>query len=375
MSDVVERQIILGAGASDGFPAGSQLLKDIKAIGDCVKCSLENPNSPYDYGLGYKVKVSFIKKELENLGNEDFLKNVAELAHNLKVSCATSIDFYTSRIADPKKQKVAEALIGAIISSYQLQKEKTWYGYLLPLFFPANISELSPDKKKEEIEKEVKKIRIVTFNYDLSLEKFLYEFLKNNVFFKDGEEGFLEEAKKTIFGRIKHVYGSIDDPISCNMDEIEKENYQTGFARILIDACKHQEKYSQNIKLIDGKRSNEKIELIECNYLYVFGFGFDPLNIEKIGLGSGMWKKNCFITNFDDNQRIKRIALNTLYKHGKTYQIPVISKLSVKKALEEDFSLSENTGAERIPSNQRFGNISPYFGIMKYENSQKTKPV
>jgi len=363
MSDILERQIILGAGASDGFPTGSELLKKIKKIGNCVKRNFEIKN-PVMYGDGK----AFTKKELmEHVNDEDFLKNVAELAHNLKVSCATSIDFYTSRIADPKKQKVAEALIGAIIGSYQLQKEETWYGYLLPLFFPANIGELSSDEKKVKIEEKVKEIRIVTFNYDLSLEKFLYEFLKNNVFFKDEEGSFLEGAKKTIFGRIKHVYGSIYEPISYNMDEIEKENYSTDFVRILIDACKHQEKYSQNIKLIDGKRGNEKTELINCNYLYVFGFGFDPLNIEKIGLRFETWEKNCFITNFDDNQRIKRIALNTLYKHDQTYQIPVISKWSVKKALEEDFSLSEKTRAERIPSNQRFGNISPYFGIMKYE--------
>jgi hypothetical protein len=79
-------------------------------------------------------------------------------------------------------QIIAKSLIGAVLKQYKTDLSPSWYGNLLPLFFPADISSKRTEEKLKMIIELTKKIRIVTFNYDLSLEKFLYEFLKNNVF-------------------------------------------------------------------------------------------------------------------------------------------------------------------------------------------------
>ena len=138
-----------------------------------------------------------------------------------------------------------------------------------------------------------KEIRIVTFNYDLSLEKFLYEFLKNNVFVVDEEEQ-LEGAKRIIFETINHVYGSIDDPFNCDFDLIKGHKClgrgkSLEYNEILKDAFINQEKYSTNINLIENERRNGECKLIKCAYLYVLGFGFDPINIERIGMNPDVW--------------------------------------------------------------------------------------
>ena len=307
----VLRQIVLGAGASSGYPLGSDLLEIIKGISNFF-------NSNILTELIAKLKsINLENNEKELITDaEDFLINVKNFAENLKKSCATSIDFYTTRIADKKMQIVAKSLIGAVLKQYKTDLNSSWYGNLLPLFFPEDIGFKKPEEKLEMIIELTKKIRIVTFNYDLSLEKFLYEFLKNNVFVS-GEEEQLESAKRIIFQTIKHVYGSIDDPFNCDFDLIEGDKCigRGKFLdnnKILKDAFINQEKYSTNINLIENERRNGECKLIKCAYLYVLGFGFDPINIERIGMNPDVWGRHnsleeygcgCYVTNFGDNKK------------------------------------------------------------------------
>jgi len=388
MSDVVERQIILGAGASDGFPLGSELMDIIKKIGH------DFSNNPGGFHPADKQRNATLKKV-----DSSFLNDLLGLIRDIENSCAVSIDFYTSRIRNKNRQKISEALVGAIINSFEFDRATTWYGHLLQIFFPESFDFQSSEKKLKSIKDKVKAVRIITFNYDLSLEKYLYSFLKNNIFYEEKDVKFLEEAKKAVFSRIEHVYGSIDERFKCELEDkkqfrlikydgirsrqiIKQNNHNSTLEfndAALRDACQNQEKYCQNIRLIEDKRSDEKLklEVSKCDYLYILGFGFDPENIKRIGLNSSTWKKGCFVTNFGDNKKIKRIALSVLSnKKILSCRVPIISKLSVKEALEKDFSLSEQTLSEIIPLTAN-GSISPYFEMMKYEklnNSQKTNP-
>ena len=92
---------------------------------------------------------------------------VKVFAENLKKSCATSIDFYTTRIADKKMQIVAKSLIGAVLKQYKTDLKNTWYGDLLPLFFPEDVVFKKPEEKLKRISELAKEVRIVTFNYDI----------------------------------------------------------------------------------------------------------------------------------------------------------------------------------------------------------------
>jgi hypothetical protein len=406
----VLRQIVLGAGASSGYPLGSDLLGIIAHI-----LTFINKNF-----VEYQVSENFLPlSKSENVVNEgtkdlkDFLINVKNFAENLKKSCATSIDFFTTRIADKKMQIIAKSLIGGVLKQYKTDLNDTWYGDLLPLFFPEDVGFKKPEEKLEMIIELTKKIRIVTFNYDLSLEKFLYEFLKNNVFVS-GEELQLESAKRVIFQTINHVYGSIDDPFNCDFDLIEEGgvgdlskfhiNYektdlerkypgliykfnQDGLRNVLRDAFENQEVYNKNIKLMENERrteiENSEYKLIKCPYLYVLGFGFDPINIERIGMKPEVWGGTnsldefgggCYVTNFDDNKKIERLLLNNLtkkvfgYYHNRedhNYVVPIISKSKIADALKNDFSLMEI--AKNYESISNNSNTSPLFALKKYQ--------
>ncbi len=401
--DFVERQIILGAGASDGYPLGSKLIEQIIDIGRFLTkifdpsfvdwnqkgAALQYLSSMANEAIEIPIMQRNELSVIQNLGNvvnkegllkcvpdEKFLKNIAEISFDIKNSCATSIDFYTSRIHNIEKQKIIESLIAAIINSYSLDLEKTWYGHLLPLFFPSSFDEQSSEQKISSIEERVKNIKVITFNYDLSLEEFLYSFLRKNIFYKDEDGKYLDKAKAIIFARIEHVYGFVEDPLEA---EYEKPSRNTNYLDVLKDAYLNREKYSSAIKLIESDRGGVNVKISPCNYLYVFGFGFDPLNIEVIGLnsdsfikekGQNIWARGCFVTNYKDNQKIKRIILNNLCRlvgSNENWAIPIISRFYAKKSLERDFSLLEMPNKlETIPANQTLrGNYSPYFALCK----------
>ena len=409
-NDKVLRQIVLGAGASSGYPLGSNLLGIIAGISKFF-----NPTIPAEFITKLK-SIKFENHEKELITDaEDFLIKVKNFAENLKKSCATSIDFYTTRIADKKMQIVAKSLIGAVLKQYKTDLKNTWYGDLLPLFSPEDVVFKKPEEKLEMIIKLTTEIRIVTFNYDLSLEKFLYEFLKNNVFVS-GEEVQLESAKRIIFQTIKHVYGSIDDPFNCNFDLIEEggvgdlkkldinyvvdkpkdfqftllnglnglngDNNLSNLYNVLKDAFVNQEVYNKNIKLMENERrteiENSDYKLIDCAYLYVLGFGFDPINIERIGMKPEVWGGKvypyseygygCYVTNFDDNKKIERLLINSLTKRSSSsYLVPIISKRKIADALKNDFSLMEiNKNYEFISINNS-SQASPFFALKKYQ--------
>jgi len=311
-------------------------------------------------------------------------------------------------------QIVAKSLIGGVLNQYKTDLNSSWYGDLLPLFFPEDVGFKKPEEKLEMIIELTKKIRIVTFNYDLSLEKFLYEFLKNNVFvseaFVNDEEQQLESAKRVIFQTINHVYGSIDDPFSCNFDLIEESavgdlsmfhaNYkeidlerkypglmndinENKLRNVLRDAFVNQEVYNKNIKLMGSERQNSEYKLINCAYLYVLGFGFDPINIERIGMNPDVWcgrdlldecGGGCYVTNVGGNKKIERLLLNNLAKRRRRttaephfYVVPIVSESTIADALKNDFSLIETAKNYESISLDNSSKTSPFFALKNYQ--------
>lgn len=416
-----KRQIILGAGSSknaegSGYPLGCQLLEIICDLCDNIK--------PQDYPE-----------------NGDLATAMKEFAQNLKNNSYTSVDTYIARLSeqdDTVKQchdkglmhntsdfsysKIGCCLIAEILKSYGHQKIQ-WYGNLLPLIFPISNPKDSIDNKIANIKEHIENIEIITFNYDLSLEKFIYDNLKN-VYIKPNLGAGFDNKIKEIFGiickKIVHVYGSIvvgEDAIydfvannyaANNMENYfnNKKNLQEIKDRCRIDggragdqerSKKLQDINQQNIKTIIAKtialyksdlsigiaiieRGGHKIEIKECEYLYIFGFGFDPLNIEQIGLNkSNKWSKQCFVTNFRDNKKNERIIVNYLTNCSEPIRVtsagglntasenifrldfPIISILSIEKALDKDFSLVEDVKASEGIVIKVFGkNISSY---------------
>ena len=121
---------------------------------------------------------------------------------------------------------------------------------------------------------------------------------------------------------------------------------------------------------------NSEYKLIKCAYLYVLGFGFDPINIERIGMKPEVWgssayhSKNgygCYVTNFGDNKKIERLLINNLTKSKNGfYAVPIISKSKIADALKNDFSLMEI--AKNYESISMHNSpTSPLFALKKYQ--------
>lgn len=386
----VERQIVLGAGASrncdnSGFPLGSGLKDEILGLLSVVSNTVDRKEGGCDSDIYHKLK---------------------EFLENFKTSGLDSIDAFIARTSDQdnverthdlgfahglddiSSDKIGCALIAAIIRHYQDKKtEIEWYGKLIPLFFPAIKIEDSAEDILTEFEKNIKNLRVITFNYDLSLECFLYEFLVTNY---TKRKGFNDKYRRLMLAMIrdsiKHVYGAIYKPekmiekiiqysaseASFQTVDPEKKPIQNALNSIEIIqatiALYHNRtpEDSHDIQVMERKNENREVKVGECQYLYVLGFGFDPENIKTIGLNRLSWNKNCFVTNFENNQKISRIAYKTLSSNSGNGGIPTISTLSVKQALEEDFSLSEETSAEQIKVGMS-SSESPYLAMKKYE--------
>ena len=133
-----------------------------------------------------------------------------------------------------------------------------------------------------------------------------------------------------------------------------------------------------SIKIIEEERKDNasSCALINCDYLYVLGFGFDVDNMRQINLDSKICNKQIFVTNYKGNQKIERMILNLLSKstHNGNRFIPIISHYGVNGALSEDFSLLEEPEiTEKIPLDKSLnGGYSPFIGYKSSLYSLKT---
>lgn len=352
----MKRVIIIGAGANKdlGYPDGSELLEIIKNMPLSKTKSTED--EPYE----------LLKTALENI----------------KTISMNSIDSYISALSNEDERNVMKSLIIAIIRYYENDSKIacSWYKYLSPLIFrPIDIGSLD-EEKLSIIKKSIENLSIVTFNYDVSLERFIYTYLSKvyNVNKKS-----LEKIFNTICDKIFHVYGSVagedifkyiskENEYAFTSDKFHKpsstpeedENAFTSRASYKLSPTAYNyislslfENYAnrryQNISSIRGNLEctpeiRDKIPK-KSDILYILGFGFDQDNMDLIDLRNFHWSTACFVTNYEDNKRLKRLIYNALSKkmgqnpmtQANIYQIPIVSSLEISKALSKDFNLVE----------------------------------
>ena len=419
----VKRQIVLGAGASandgGGYPLGGQLIEFIcqdngRFINDAFNEIVKNKPD-------IQLDISKVKADLE------------KFIQALKNSSAQSIDSFIARQSSEDMRNVGYSLIAGIILSFGLQKID-WYGNLLPLIFPPiNIGD-DEGKKIQKLKSKLEELRLVTFNYDLSLEKFLYDFLKYN-YLSGSKEETIAEAFEALNEKVEHVYGSVikkesfgeffnsyhrvvfrvDGPeegfnnsVDCfrilNQEVVlavsngvrDHGRYNFGAYLNKGDVIPNASliwynvlyaslnKSFGSIRIIEEERGGDESscpQLINCDYIYVLGFGFDVENIRRINLVGSICKKQAFITNYEGNQKIERMAINILCRtqsSGRNMLIPIISHYDVKGALSYDFSfLEESESVEKIPLDKSLnGEYSPFIAYKSslYSKTHNQKP-
>lgn len=305
--------LILGAGASYhlNYPLGSDLVYTEKpkfnsnkymlhklessdypiVIPMCDECNSQNEARQFLVTYGYLESYNSITANevsySKGNGNHFFtvkptnLPIVRDFINAIKKNPLSNIDLFLKLY--PQFHTIGKDLIARCILSCEdedhihLGSTNNWYNILVE-------SIISGCDKPEDIHNN--KLTIVTFNYDISLDCYLYNRLSNIPFFKEEAESFLQNLE------IIHVYGQIGRPSwqkSCYGDEINipirEKDYGSYKECIALDELR---KLSSGIQVIGEKKHQDlqtsthinhiRSKIEEAEKLYILGYGFDADN-------------------------------------------------------------------------------------------------
>lgn len=245
--------LVLGAGASSPFefPLGSRLVDDI----------LYFIRQPYDVG-----RLSLVQKVTSTSDN-----TLQDFHDALKYSGKKSIDSFLEN--RDEFMNLGKALIACVLCPLEIRDNvftsrsgpSNWYYYL----FEKMGSNLS------QFESSISNLSIITFNYDRSLEYFLYHALVNSYRLKP-------DAVREILTKLTliHFYGQLGE-----LSELDPggRRYRNELGEPGLEKC------ISGINIIgEGvqkdlqKRAQE--EIARAKRLIFLGFGYDKTNLSRLEL-------------------------------------------------------------------------------------------
>lgn len=290
-----ETVFILGAGASShlGYPLGSDLLKGIVEYLSPIK----------DFG---KISKEEHIKEKERQKNRGLLieagfseESINEFYENLRRYGPRNLDEFLEN--NPKYRGLAKVAIAQVLIPCEddeiFAKHQDWYQKLF-------------DKMKETIDKfHENNVTFISFNYDRSLEQYLFHKLKYSEVDKADECAAAVKKLKFI-----HVYGKLGDlPFQSSEGRPYKKTYDLNELLKASKGIMTAHEQPQNIEIFENVFKNAKRILF-------LGFGFDMFNLNKLNLLPWVdGTKSITGTAFELDPDIKREA--EAYFNGKNYRI------------------------------------------------------
>jgi len=254
---------ILGAGASKpyGFPTALELRRDIiKSYPDMLKSA----HSEYN-----EVDINKV----------DFPIRLENLISTFEFSSTKSIDLFLSR--NKQFYEDGKKIIAFLIANYEIKSmfreniekpESDWYMHIFNLLTkdisdPANLVSFFENNN----------ISFITFNYDRSLEQFLYESFFYSFITKRNEI-------TKLFSKIKiiHVYGKIAALPSENSYFNIPYGSPTYFGYL--------EDLAKNINIVFEERKDDLREakqlISEAQRIFFLGFGYADENLDALDFNS-----------------------------------------------------------------------------------------
>lgn len=251
--------LVLGAGASSpyGFPTGAELrVRIINAGAEMLrglKKQYHDSDEYYEYGKKFVTKFKF--------------------------SGVNSIDRFLFEQSDNDKI-LGKILIMAFIKEYEKHSKfvedidmpyHDWYR----IFYNRLISGV---KKFDDLTFD--NIKIITFNYDRSLEFFLYMALRNTYWDVKNED--IITKLNTI--EVNHVFGKIEN-MAWENGSFDMESIESLYRKSFHD-FNYIRSYSDNIKIIDEVEVDKNYykNLIEtAEQVFFLGFGYLDENMTVLG--------------------------------------------------------------------------------------------
>ncbi|MDD5081437.1 MAG: hypothetical protein PHC58_05560 [Candidatus Omnitrophica bacterium] len=333
----MKKTIILGAGASMdfGFPTGLQLCE---AIHSCW-------NSP---SMKY---ISFLLTSFARSGNKfnhivdpktEVANDIKRLSKRFYYSGAGSIDEFLSRDLKPFQVSFGKMTILNLILEKERESITTisekkifrWGENWLRILFG---KEFRFKSEKELMGKlDSNPVRFITFNYDRTLEHFIFNALMN-YYNLTREQAFQLYQKIEIF----HVYGKLapleweskNNEVSLKYGEDVSDILQ-GISDLLYSCV-------SNIKVIDEDREEEANIINKCQHfiidsdrVYLLGFGFLESNYSLLGIEE--YKASCLGKRLPKGKFIYTTHGLSLSKKGDISKKFAQSDKEVNRALPYD---------------------------------------
>ncbi len=275
----VETVLVLGAGASCdfGFPTGKKLVTQIYTLLTASGSKLPN-----------------LFFEIAGQENPEMAEN---FPHILQQANPLSIDAWlqhNEKLIPAGKIAIAIALLWYEQRS-KLRPENNWYQLLFQRL----------DSIFEEFQNN--KISIITFNYDRSLEEYLFKSFRNTHFDKS------EDDCKNKLNQLKilHVYGSLGR-LEWQSNDPEDPLPQVSYGAKPDTYTVHSA--ADSIKIIpekspDLQEFNDAHKLIgSANALYFLGFGYHEMNMQRLGIDTLRKPSKIMGTSYGlDYQRMREI--------------------------------------------------------------------
>lgn len=254
---------ILGAGASRpyGFPSASELRRDIII----------------DFPEMYKR--SFAEQNNLDLSKVDLHPDFERVINTFNKSSTKSIDLFLSR--NKQFYNIGKIIIAYLIASYESKSkfreeieapQFDWYMHIYDLL-TKHISD--PEKLISFFENN--NVSFVTFNYDRSLEQFLYESFFNSFSTKRNEIAKL-------FSNIKilHVYG-----------KIAKLPWENEYPRLEYGSPNYfgnLDELAKSINIVFEERTDDLSEakqlISDAQRIFFLGFGYADENLDALDFNS-----------------------------------------------------------------------------------------
>lgn len=248
--------LVLGAGASApfAFPSGRQLA-------ELVWRGLSDNNH----------QLSLL---LQSCGFDASLLLAFSAA--LRRSARPSVDVFLEHRPEPEFLQVGKTAIAASLIPYEVEgnlfddRKGNWYKYLFNRLGPDLLEDVAPSR-----------LSVITFNYDRSLDHFLFEALRNS-------HGLTEEkaARYLLVGTpIIHVYGKLGELPYVGGPGVRPYSPSEG-SKNASEALAAKD----SIKIVsegvegDPEFGRAKQLLSEAEVICFLGFGYLKKNVERLGL-------------------------------------------------------------------------------------------
>jgi hypothetical protein len=289
---------ILGAGSNTnyGFPSGKELVDEICrpinriSFNDPKETTLSSEQLIKNYGIDPCAYQTFQKELIESRLSVDlFIENRPEFDEIGRKAIA--INLLKCEISD--RLFWGEWQYLHFENKRGKQGSESWYDLLWShLTSPFTFDNFSNNK-----------LAIITFNYDRSLEHFLFTALRRSSGKTDIE---CSDAVKTI--RILHVYGSLGPLPWQDASGVPYDSQASPTAVTLSQ---------QHIKLIRSnkhKDSSQEFEeahilLEKATRVFILGFGFDYTNIRRLKLPQLLRDKEVWATSLGLSKSVKEVII------------------------------------------------------------------